>query len=126
MTGDPSPRERQQLAMLESLEHRVQRIHGLVERFAAEQQDPEPIALAVRRAFAELKVHLSGAGLDAMAQTCAALEIAARRSGGRVSKVRVLREGVGSLRFQIEAERRGLRGVAAERRSAPQVEGGAV
>ena len=52
--------------------------------------------------------------------------MAARRSGSLVSKSRILREGVGSMRFQLELEARSLRSAeAAAQERQKQAEEGA-
>jgi hypothetical protein len=109
MAGKLSPRERERLSNLEILQTRVQHVHGLVERFAAEREDVTPHIVAIRRAFSRLKLELSGMGFDTMAQICGSLDTAARRGGSQPLKSRILREGVGSLRFQIEVEQRSIR-----------------
>jgi hypothetical protein len=60
----------------------------------------------MKRAFGRLKLELMGAGLDTMSQLAGAMEIAAGRGGAPHQKARILREGVGSLRFQVEQEQR--------------------
>jgi len=101
--------ERQRLAELETFQQRIQHLHGLVERFAAERQDLEPHVTALRRAFNRLKMELAGAGFDSMSQLCASLDTAAKRSGSKPFKTRILRDGVGSLRMQIDVEQRSVR-----------------
>jgi hypothetical protein len=41
-----------------------------------------------------------------MSQACSALDLVARRGGGRILKIRVLREGVASLRSHLETQER--------------------
>jgi hypothetical protein len=100
------PQARQRLADLEVLQNRIQHLHGLVERFVAERNDPDQHIAALRRSLVRMKTELTGAGLDAMAQVCASLEIVAKRSGSKPFKGRVLREGIASLRLQLEIEQR--------------------
>lgn len=113
MAASLSPMDRQRLAFLGTLDGKVQHLHGLVERFAIESSDQ--LVPAVRRAFVQLKLQLMGAGYDAMAQLCGGLDMAARRGGSRTMKVRILREGVGSLRLQVELEQRAIRSEAEQR-----------
>jgi hypothetical protein len=108
MSGKVSASAQLKLATLQQVADRVQAVHGMVERFAG-TRDPrqaEPLALPMKRAFGRLKLELMGVGLDSMSQLAGAMEIAAGRSGSVQSKSRILREGVGSLRFQIEQEQR--------------------
>lgn len=105
-----SPAALQKLATLHHMTERVQHLHGLVERYAA-TRDPrqlEPLVQPMKRAFGRLKLELSGAGLDTMAQLAGSMEIAAGRGGAPQMKSRILREGVGSLRFQLEQEGRAV------------------
>lgn len=108
MHGKVDPQGQQKLAGLQSMADRIQHVYGLVERFAA-ARDPkqaETMTMPLRRAFGRLKLDLNGAGLDTLAQLAAAMEIAARRGASHPTKSRILREGVGSLRFQIDMEQR--------------------
>lgn len=103
-----SPAAQMQMATLRHMADKVQHVHGLVERFAS-TRDPrqvEMLAQPMKRAFGRLKLELMGAGLDTMSQLAGAMEIAAGRGGAPQSKGRILREGVGSLRFQIDHEQR--------------------
>lgn len=106
MAGTHGARARQRLGELEAVQNRIQTIHGLVERYAAERADVEPHLVGLRRAFNRLKLDLSGMGLDAMAQVCGGMELVARRGGSQIFKARILREGVGSLRMQLDVEQR--------------------
>lgn len=117
MAGASVSRLQQQLTQLEQLQNRVQNVHGLVERFAAERHNLEPHAIAVRRAFNRLKFELTGLGFDSMAQICAAMELAARQGGSQLFKARVLRDGVASLRLQLDVESRLVRSEMDEARS---------
>jgi hypothetical protein len=108
MSGKRSPHAQIKLASLQVLLDRVHHVHGMVERFAA-TRDPrkaEMLAMPLKRAFGKLKLDLMGAGFDSMSQLAGSMEIAAGRGGSQRTKIRVLREGVGSLRFQVEHEQR--------------------
>lgn len=109
--------DRQKMAQLEGFGGRVQHVHGLVERFAVDLAEAERWTAMLRRSLTQLKMELMGAGFDSMAQQCGALEMAARRGSSRVAKVRILREGVGSLRQQIELEQRAVRSEAESRKT---------
>jgi hypothetical protein len=116
--------DRQKLAQLETFGGKVQHVHGLVERFAVHAAEAERWSQMLRRSLTHLKMELMGAGFDAMAQQCGALEVAARRGSSRVSKIRILREGVGSLRQQIELEQRAVRSEAENRKGEDGGDGG--
>jgi hypothetical protein len=119
MSGNLSPAATQKLAILHEFVARVQRIHGLVEQFAAAKTKHEELAMPIRRAFQRLKIQLMTAGYDTQAQLCGSMEIAANRGASAVQKARILREGVGQLRFQLELEQRA---VVTEDRAAQQKE----
>ena len=112
-----SPQAQQKINSLRQMADKVQHVHGLVERFAA-TRDPrqtEMLAQPLKRAFGRLKLELMGAGFDTMSQLAGSMEIASGRSGNPQSKSRILREGVGSLKFQVEQE---MRKIAAEDKAA--------
>jgi hypothetical protein len=64
------------------------------------------LAMPLKRAFGRLKLDLMGAGLDTLSQLAGSMEIAAGRGNAQHQKVRILREGVGSMRYQVEQEQR--------------------
>jgi hypothetical protein len=105
-----SPAALQKIATLHHMTERVQHIHGLVERFAT-TRDPklaEPLVQPMKRAFGRLKLELSGAGLDSLSQLAGSMEVAAGRGGSIQMKIRILRDGVGSIRFQLDQEARSV------------------
>jgi hypothetical protein len=108
MSGKLSPAAQLKLATLKQVSDKVQHVHGLVERFATarEPRQAEQYALPMKRAFGRLKIELVGVGLDRLSQLAGSLEIASGRSGGLQTKARILREGVASLRFQVDQEQR--------------------
>ena len=108
MAGKLSPSAQGKLAALNEFTNRVQRVYGLVEQYAGSKTNPDQYLLPMARAFSQLKIQFMGAGLDSMSQLCGSLEIAARRGVSYMQKVRILREGVGSLRFQLELEQRAI------------------
>lgn len=108
MAGKLSPRAQQKLSSLQQLGDKVQHVHGLVERYAGarDSRQAEAQSLPLRRAFGRLKIELMGAGFDHMSQLAGSMEIATRRGGSQRTKARILREGVASLRFQVEQEQK--------------------
>jgi hypothetical protein len=108
MAGKLRPQTQQKLAILAEFVLQLQRVHGLVEKFATTRDDPDPYVMPIRRAFQQLKMKFMGAGLEAQSQLCGSMEIAVSRGGSHLTKSRILREGVGSLRFQLELEQRSL------------------
>jgi hypothetical protein len=108
MAGKLRPQTQMKLAGLEEFVQRVQHVHGLVERYATTRGDADPFVMPIRRAFQQLKMRFMGAGFDALSQLCASMEQAVARGGSQATKSRILREGVGSLRFQLELEQRSI------------------
>ncbi|MBI4408436.1 MAG: hypothetical protein HY561_01930 [Gemmatimonadetes bacterium] len=96
------------MAAIDLLSQKVARVHGLVEQFATAKAGHDALALPIKRAMAELKRAFMGAGFDAMSQLAGGLEIAAGRGAAPNTKARILREGVGSLKFQLELEGRSV------------------
>lgn len=107
------------LAVVAEFHQRVQRVHGLVEQYAAAKSNHEALAQPLRRAFQQLKLQFMGAGYDSLSQLCGSMELATSRGGSPSNKTRILREGVGSLRFQLELEQRSI--VSADRAAQEKV-----
>lgn len=103
-----TPAQQQRYALITELMAKVLRIHNLVEQYALNRANSDDVLVPLARAFGRLKIEFTGASLDAMANLCGSMEIAARRGLGRQMKVRVLREAVGSLRMQLEVEQRAI------------------
>ena len=123
MAGNLSPQAQLRINTLRQMSDKVQTVYGMVERFAG-TRDPkqaEMLAQPLKRAFGRLKLELMGVGFDTMSQLAGAMEIASGRSGNPASKARILREGVGSLKFQVEQE---IRRTAAEDQQAQERAGG--
>ena len=108
MAGNLSPSAQVRLATLGEFTSRVQHVYGLVELYASAKANSEQYLLPLARAFAKLKLQFMGAGLDPLSQLCGSMEIAAKRGLSPSVKARVLREGVGSLKFQLELEQRAV------------------
>jgi hypothetical protein len=103
-----SPGARARIADLSSLIDKVHRAHSLVEQYAAAKVNPEQFLLPLSRQLTQLKMQFMAAGFDAMSQLAGSMEIAARRGLSPTAKVRVLREGIGSLKFQVELAQRAI------------------
>lgn len=108
MAGNLSPGAKVRLAALGEFVSRVQHVHGLVEMFTTSKASPEQYLLPIQRAFGKLKLQFMGAGLDSLSQLCGSMEMAARRGFSPAAKGRILREGVGSLKFQLELAQRSV------------------
>jgi hypothetical protein len=92
------------LATLEEAQVSAQRIHGLVERMALAvrtQNDITPLIAQLRRAAPPLATMLKGQ-FGMIADQVTSLLLMATRPGGAQVKVRSLREGVASLRTQLD------------------------
>lgn len=110
MAGKLSGKAQSRLNTVRLMTDKVQHVYSLVERFAAtrDQKQAEQAAPPLKRAFGRLKLDLMGAGLDAMSQLAGSMEIAAGRGGALATKTRILREGIASIRFQLEQEQRAI------------------
>ncbi|CAN5647864.1 hypothetical protein BH23GEM10_BH23GEM10_16730 [soil metagenome] len=108
MAGKLSPAAQVRLATLKEFTPRVQHVYGLVELYATAKTNPDQYLLPMSRAFSRLKLQLMGVGLDTLSQLCGAMEIASKRGLSQNQKLRILREGVGSLKFQLELEQRAV------------------
>jgi hypothetical protein len=123
-----SPGARARIAELSTLTDKVHRAHSLVEQYAAAKANSEQFLLPLVRQLTQLKLHFMAAGFDAMSQLAGSMEIAARRGLSPTAKVRVLREGLGSLKFQVGLAQRAIVDEAKESdrqsKAASQVDGG--
>jgi hypothetical protein len=108
MAGKLTPAAQVKLAEIATISERLHRVHGLVEQFAADRANGEQYLLPISRAFGQLKMLFTGSGFDAMAQLAGSMEMASRRGLSQAARIRVLRDGVGSLRFQLDLEQRML------------------
>ena len=99
------------LAVLEIGEFltKVARVHGLVEHYATAKTNPGMYEQPAMRAVQQLKLQFMGAGFDTLSQLCGAMETTLRRGGSQVTKARILREGVGTMKFQLELAARAVK-----------------
>ncbi len=102
MAGKLSAGAQQRVVLLESFTNDIGRLNSLVEQFAVAKAGTENINSSIRRLAGQLKLKLMGGGLDAMSQLCGSIEMAAARGLQPAQKTRIMRENVGSLKFQIE------------------------
>jgi hypothetical protein len=93
---------------LEELTRKVQRVYSMIEQFAVVKNGADALSQSMKRELQRLKMQLMGAGLDSISQLAGGMEIAAGRSGNQSVKTRILREGVASIKFQIELESRSI------------------
>ncbi len=94
----------QKMKTLEEATTQLQRLHGIVEQYALAMKQNKPTSLfgmQVKRALFPL-VGLLKPQFGMIADQVAAINLVASRGGAETAKVRMLREGVGSLRQQLE------------------------
>jgi hypothetical protein len=108
MAGKLSPTAARRVSELEELIVKMQRVYAMTEQYAATKTNPEILAQPLKREFSRLRAAFMRAGLDAMSQLAAGMETAAGRGGNQSTKSRILREGVASLKFQLELEHRSI------------------
>ncbi len=101
-----SSRAQVRLVTLREFEQKTQRVYGLVEQYATNRSDSETLTNAIKRALAALKRDLLGGGFEQLSQLAGQMETAAGRRLTQQAKSHILREGVGSLRFQLDLEAR--------------------
>lgn len=101
MTDKLTPRQKAQLAVLETLPPKFQQMHRLVEEIAGMRVD-ESVVRRLTRLLDESKAATNTVGLTALTETMGVMGMLARRTGGHQMKVRGLREGLGSLKINFE------------------------
>jgi hypothetical protein len=82
----------------------VQRLHGVVEQYALSLKQNKPTSLygmQVKRALTPL-VGMLKPQFGLIADQVAAMNLIAGRGGAETAKVRMLREGIGSIRQALE------------------------
>jgi hypothetical protein len=96
------------LSILEAFDMKLFRLYALLEQYATAKSNPDQYLPAMQRLFQQLKLQFMGAGYDAISQLCGSMEVAAKRGLSPSVKLRILREGVGSLKFQLELVQRSI------------------
>ena len=109
-----SPRDQGKLDALTDITRAAQTIYGLTEQFAAARSGEDSIAHQIKRRYGRFKRNLSNAGFDQVAQLAGGMEMAAGRRGSQRMKTRILREGMGTIRHQLDMEERVIRKAGAE------------
>ncbi len=99
-----TPRGQAKLGRLAEVQRAAQTIHGLTEQFATAKSGDDQIARQIKRRYRQYKLQLTAAGFDHLSQLAAAMEIAAGRTNSWRTKVRILRDGIASIRIQLEVE----------------------
>jgi hypothetical protein len=99
-------RQQAQLAFLETLPPKFQRIHAVIEQMATLKAD-ESVVRGMTRLLDEIKVNAAALGLTGLAEAAGLMGTLARRGGGLQVRVRGLRELLGSLKIHYEGALRG-------------------
>jgi chemotaxis protein histidine kinase CheA len=97
-----SSRQQAQLAFLESLPPKIQKIYSLMEQLAAPRTD-ETTVRALGRLLDGIKGNAAALSLSGLAETAGRMGMLVRGSGGMPMKVRGLRELHGSLKTNYDA-----------------------
>ncbi len=98
-------RQQAQLAYLQTLPPKFQRIHSVVEEMSALRAD-DSVVRGLARLLDEIKGNASALSLTGLADTAGIMGTMTRRGGGLQMKVRGLRELLGSLKINYEAAMR--------------------
>jgi len=102
MTVKLSSRQQAQLAFLQTLPPKFQRMHAVIEEMSTLRAD-ETVVRGFTRQLDELKAGAAALSLTGLADTAGLMGTMARRGGGLQMKVRGLRELLGSLKINYEA-----------------------
>jgi chemotaxis protein histidine kinase CheA len=97
-----SSRQQAQLAFLEQLPRKFQRIHNVIEQMASLRAD-ETIVRGLGRLLDEIKGNAGALSLSGVAETAGIMGTMLRRGGGLQFRVRGLREMLGSLKSNYDA-----------------------
>lgn len=95
-------RQQAQLAFLEGLTPKFQKIHANIELIASQQAD-EVVVRGLGRVLNEIKSGATQMSLNGLAETAGLMGTMSRRGGGHQMKVRGLRELFGSLKLNYDA-----------------------
>jgi hypothetical protein len=95
-------RQQAQLSYLQSLPPKFQRIHTMIEEMSALRMD-EAAVRVLARLLDEIKANAAALSITGMADTAGLMATMTRRGGGLQTKVRGLRELLGSLKINYEA-----------------------
>lgn len=100
-----SSRQQAQLAYLQTLPPKFDRIRAVVEEMAALRAD-EAVVRGLARLLDQIKGEAGALSLSGIAETAGIMGTMTRRGGGLQMKVRGLRELLGSLRINYETASR--------------------
>jgi hypothetical protein len=97
-----SSRQQAQVAFLELLPQKLQRIYSVIEQMAAPRVD-EALARGLGRLLDDIKGNAAALSLGSLADTAGRMGMLVRSGGGMPMKVRGLRELQGSLKINYDA-----------------------
>ncbi|MDH3495514.1 MAG: hypothetical protein OER21_02010 [Gemmatimonadota bacterium] len=97
-----STQAQQELEVLTQARRKVDRLHSLVEQYAAMKKGQDAYAALIARAATELGRLLLLNGMGVMADSANQLAMLAKRGGATQGKIRGLREYVANLRPAVE------------------------
>jgi hypothetical protein len=100
-----SSRQQAQLAYLQTLPPKFQRIHAVTEEMASLRAD-DVVVRGLARLLDEIKGNAGSLSLTGLADTAGLMATMTRRGGGLQMKVRGLRELLGSLKINYDAAMR--------------------
>jgi hypothetical protein len=109
-------RQQAQLAYLQTMPPKFQRIYSVIEEMSTLRAD-EAVVRGLARLLDEIKGNASALSLSGLADTAGIMATMTRRGGGLQMKVRGLRELLGSLKINYEAA---TRSASTPERSAPE------
>ena len=98
-------RQQAQLAYLQTVPPKFQRIHAVIEEMSTLRAD-DVVVRGLARLLDEIKGNASALSLTGLAETAGIMGTMTRRGGGLQMKVRGLRELLGSLKINYEAAMR--------------------
>jgi hypothetical protein len=102
MSQKPTSRQQAQLALLQTLPPKFQRMHAVIEEMGALRAD-DVIVRGFIRQLDETRARAQGLNLGKVAETAGLMAMMARRSGALQMRVRGLRELLASLKINYEA-----------------------
>jgi hypothetical protein len=102
MVSKLSSRQQAQLAYLELMPQKLQRIYSVIEQLASPRVD-EALLRGLGRLLDDIKSNAASLGLGGLADTAGRMGMLARSGGGMPMKVRGLRELQGSLKLNYDA-----------------------
>jgi len=102
MAGKMSIQAQQTLAFFDEVKVKVDRLHSLVEQYAAAKSQPEQLLGPIGRTATDVNRLFMNKGYGVMADSANQIGMAAKRGGAQNSKSRTLRELINSIRAAID------------------------